>query len=125
VELAESAGRLLDTIVPSIKNTSDLIEGIAAASTEQTAGAGQINAAVSQMSNATQFNAASSEELAGTAARMSSQAEQVQRSMSFFKPAGAPASVEHDKRPGKAPMAKRPAAAKWRAAAAASGGPRR
>jgi methyl-accepting chemotaxis protein len=119
VELAENAGRLLDTIVPSTKKTSDLIEEIAAASAEQTTGAGQINAAVSRMSNTTQRNAASSEELAATAAQMSSQAELLQRTMAFFKLADAPAAVE-PKRPGRASMANKPDGAGRRAALAAT-----
>ena len=88
VELADKAGRLLDTIVPSIKMTSDRVQEIAAASVELTSGVGQINAAVSQMSQTTQHNAASSEELAATSEEMSSQAEQLQQSMAFFKLAG-------------------------------------
>jgi len=85
VELAEKAGRLLDTIVPNIKKTSDLVQEISAASAEQTSGVGQINAALTQMSQTTQQNAASSEELAATAEEMSSQAEQLQSTMAFFK----------------------------------------
>jgi len=85
VDLAEKAGGLLDTMVPNIKKTSDLVQEIAAASAEQTSGVGQINSAVTQMSHATQQNAASSEELAATAEQMSSQAEQLRRTMAFFK----------------------------------------
>jgi methyl-accepting chemotaxis protein len=88
VDLAEKAGRLLDTIVPNIRKTSDLVQEITAASAEQTAGVGQINSAVTQMSQTTQQNAASSEELAATAEEMSSQAEQLQQTMAFFKLAG-------------------------------------
>ena len=85
VELAEKAGRLLHTIVPNIKKTSDLVQEISAASAEQTSGVGQINSAVTQLSQTTQQNAASSEELAATAEEMSSQAEQLQSTMAFFK----------------------------------------
>ncbi len=85
VELAETAGRLLDQMVPNIKKTSDLVQEITAASEEQSSGVGQINAAVSQLSDTTQQNASSSEELAATAEEMSSQAEQLQQAMSFFK----------------------------------------
>ncbi len=85
VELAERAGSLLDTIVPNIKKTSDLVEEIAAASAEQTTGVNQINSAVTQMSQVTQQNAASSEELAATAEQMSAQAELLKNSMGFFK----------------------------------------
>jgi methyl-accepting chemotaxis protein len=88
VELAERAGQLLDTIVPSIKKTSDLVEEIAAASAEQTSGVGQINSAVTQMSQVTQQNAASSEQLAATAEQMSGQAGQLQMAMGFFKVRG-------------------------------------
>jgi len=85
VLLAEKAGRLLDTIVPNIKKTSDLVQEITAASTEQTSGVSQINAAVNQMSQTTQQNAASSEELAATSEEMSAQAEQLLSTMAFFK----------------------------------------
>jgi methyl-accepting chemotaxis protein len=85
VELAEKAGKLLGEIVPSIRKTSDLVQEIAAASSEQSAGVGQINAAVGQLSQTTQQNASSSEELAATAEEMSSQAEQLQQTMAFFK----------------------------------------
>ena len=85
VELAEKAGKLLQEMVPSIRKTSDLVQEIAAASSEQSAGVGQINAAVGQLSQTTQQNASSSEELAATAEEMSSQAEQLQQAMSFFK----------------------------------------
>jgi len=88
VELAEKAGRLLDTIVPNIRKTSDLVQEITAASEEQSSGVGQINAAVNQLNQTTQQNASSSEELAATAEEMSGQAEQLQQSMAFFKLAG-------------------------------------
>ncbi len=85
VELAEKAGRLLAEIVPNIRKTSDLVQEITAASTEQNSGVGQINAAVGQLNQTTQQNASSSEELAATSEEMSSQAEQLQQTMSFFK----------------------------------------
>jgi methyl-accepting chemotaxis protein len=85
VELAERAGKLLDEIVPAIKKTSDLVQEIAAASLEQSAGVSQINTAVGQLNRMTQQNAASSEELAATSETMSAQAEQLRESMAFFK----------------------------------------
>ena len=89
VEMAERAGKLLDTMVPNIRKTSDLVQEITAASEEQSSGVGQINAAVGQLNQTTQQNASSSEELAATAEEMSSQAEQLQQAMSFFKLASA------------------------------------
>jgi len=85
VEMAERAGKLLDTMVPNIRKTSDLVQEITAASEEQSSGVGQINAAVGQLNQTTQQNASSSEELAATSEEMSSQAEQLQQAMSFFK----------------------------------------
>ena len=89
VELAEKAGRLLAEIVPNIRKTSDLVQEITAASTEQNAGVGQINSAVGQLNQTTQQNASSSEELAATSEEMSGQAEQLQHTMSFFRLDGA------------------------------------
>ncbi len=85
VELAERAGALLSEIVPNIRKTSDLVQEISAASSEQSSGVGQINSAVSQLNQTTQQNASSSEELAATSEQMSSQAEQLQQAMAFFK----------------------------------------
>ncbi len=85
VALAEKAGKLLDEIVPSINKTSELVKKIAAASSEQSSGVGQINGAMGQLNQSTQQNASASEELAATAEEMSGQTEQQQNVMSFFK----------------------------------------
>ncbi|MDX9995880.1 MAG: methyl-accepting chemotaxis protein [Rhodocyclaceae bacterium] len=85
VKLAEKAGSLLGEMVPSIRKTSDLVQEIAAASQEQSAGVGQINGAMGQLNKATQQNASASEELAATAEEMSGQAAQLHDLMSFFK----------------------------------------
>lgn len=84
VQTAERAGVLIDEIVPGIGRTSDLVQEIAAASQEQSAGVGQINTAMNQMNQITQQNASSSEELAATAEEMTSQAEQLMELISFF-----------------------------------------
>ncbi|MBI5791316.1 MAG: HAMP domain-containing protein [Rhodocyclales bacterium] len=85
VKMAEQAGKLLDEMVPSIRKTSDLVQEIAAASQEQSAGVGQINGAMGQLNKATQQNASASEELAATAEEMGGQAAQLQELMEFFK----------------------------------------
>ena len=100
VKMAEEAGKLLDEMVPSIKKTSDLVQEIAAASQEQSAGVGQINGAMGQLNKATQQNASASEELAATSEEMGGQAAQLQELMEFFK-------IE-DQRGGSATAAKRP-----------------
>ena len=84
VKQAERAGTLLTEMVPSIRKTSDLVQEIASASQEQSAGVAQINGAMGQLNQATQQNASASEELAATAEELGSQAEQLQQTMTFF-----------------------------------------
>jgi methyl-accepting chemotaxis protein len=98
VATAERAGTLLGEIVPSIGKTSGLVQEIAAASAEQTAGVGQINNAMTQMSQITQQNASSSEELAATAEEMSGQTGHLQQLMRFFKVAGAGDTADSSRR---------------------------
>ena len=95
VDLAEKAGELLDSIVPYIRKTSDLVQEITVASEEQSSGVGQINGAITQLNQVTQKNAAGSEELAATAEEMSSQAEQLQQAMAFFKVEFASSATVH------------------------------
>jgi methyl-accepting chemotaxis protein len=85
VDLAERAGRMLDDIVPAIRKTSDLVQEISAASSEQASGVGQINAAVTQLTQTTQQSASSAEELAATSEDLAAQAERLRQTMSFFK----------------------------------------
>ena len=71
--------------MPSIRKTAELVQEITASSEEQSAGAGQINIAMSQISQTTQQNASASEELSATAEEMNSQAEQLQRLVAQFR----------------------------------------
>jgi methyl-accepting chemotaxis protein-1 (serine sensor receptor) len=85
VQLSDQAGKLLEHMIPSIRQTADLVQEITAASSEQSAGLGQISEAMNQLSQTTQQNAAASEQLAATAEQMSAQAEQLQDLMAFFQ----------------------------------------
>jgi methyl-accepting chemotaxis protein len=85
VATAERAGKLLIEIVPSIQKTSELVQDIAAASSEQSESVVQIGGAMGQLSKATQQNASASEELAATSEELTGQAEQLQQSVAFFK----------------------------------------
>lgn len=84
LNLADRAGTLLNTMVPSIERTAGLIQEISAASGEQSMGIQHINTAVGQISQAMQQNAAASEELTATAEEMNSQASDLQQLMEFF-----------------------------------------
>jgi methyl-accepting chemotaxis protein len=84
VKIAETAGTLLEEMVPNITKTADLVQEITAASEEQAAGAGQITNAMNQLDQVTQQSAAGSEQLAATATQLQSQAEYLQELMGFF-----------------------------------------
>lgn len=84
VAIAEKAGQMLERLVPDIKKTAELVQEIAAASTEQNSGAEQVNTAIQQLDKVIQQSASAAEELSSTAEELSSQAEQLQDTMSFF-----------------------------------------
>ncbi|MEQ8234943.1 MAG: methyl-accepting chemotaxis protein, partial [Gammaproteobacteria bacterium] len=112
VQRAEEAGQLLQEMLPSIAKTSDLVQEIAAASTEQSSGVNQINSAVGQLSQITQQNASSSEELAATAEEMTAQARQLQELMGFFRLAALQAGIAATRTPARGnARAAKPAAA--------------
>jgi methyl-accepting chemotaxis protein len=89
VETAEGTGGMLESLVPDIQRTAELVREIAAASAEQNTGAGQVNKAIQQLDQVIQQNASASEELAATAEELSSQAEALRSSIAFFKIDGA------------------------------------
>ncbi len=77
VEIAETAGEMLEKIVPDIKKTAELIQEISAASAEQNSGVEQINQALVQLDAVIQQNASFAEEMSSTAEEQSSQAEEM------------------------------------------------
>lgn len=85
VAIAERAGRLLETMVPSITSTAGLVQTIATASEQQAIGVGQVNDALSELDRATQQNAAASEQLAATAEQLSGQAAALKDAVAFFR----------------------------------------
>ncbi|MBF0449712.1 MAG: MCP four helix bundle domain-containing protein [Candidatus Magnetomorum sp.] len=85
VEIAESAGEMLDRMVPDIQRTAELVQEISAASNEQNTGAEQINRAIQQLDQVIQQNASASEEMSSTSEELSSQALQLQDTIAFFK----------------------------------------
>jgi methyl-accepting chemotaxis protein len=99
VGVAEKAGAMLDSMVPDIQKTAELVQEISGASREQDSGAQQINKAISQLDTVIQHNAslseefsATSEEIAGqasnvaaTAAGLASQSEVLKKAVAFFR----------------------------------------
>ncbi|HEX8393264.1 MAG TPA: methyl-accepting chemotaxis protein [Longimicrobium sp.] len=85
VAVAQRSGELLEQLVPTIRRTAELVQEVAASSTQQAAGVGQINRAMSHMDQVTQQNASASEELASTAEELAGQAESLQQLMGTFR----------------------------------------
>ena len=85
VKIAERAGSLLETMVPNIRKTADLVMEITAASEEQQTGVGQVNTAIGQLESVAQSNASASEELAATSEEMTGQANQLKDTVGFFR----------------------------------------
>lgn len=71
---ADQSGEMLKNIVTSVKKVADLNNEISMASEEQSAGISQISKAMNQLDQSVQSNAASSEEIAGTAQEINTQA---------------------------------------------------
>ncbi|MBN1208512.1 MAG: HAMP domain-containing protein [Myxococcaceae bacterium] len=85
VKVAQRSGTLLEALVPSIKKTSELVQEVVAASTDQAAGVQQMGRAMVQVDQVTQRNASAAEELASTAEELSAQAAALQQVVSFFQ----------------------------------------
>jgi methyl-accepting chemotaxis protein len=84
VKVAERSGDLIVELVPVIRKTADLVQEVAAASAEQSAGVAQVSKAMGTVDQVTQRNASAAEELSSTAEEMASQAESLQQLMAFF-----------------------------------------
>jgi len=85
VQVAETAGNMLNKMLPDIQKTAELVQEISASSKEQDTGAEQINKAIQQLDSVIQQNASASEEMASTSEELSGQAEQLKDSISFFR----------------------------------------
>ena len=84
-EIASHTSGVFDTIVEQIKQTTDLVAGIAVACNEQSQGIGQISIGLHQIDGATQTNSASAEESASAASEMSLMAQNLQALVAKFK----------------------------------------
>jgi methyl-accepting chemotaxis protein len=65
--LTSDASKLMNSIIPEVQKTSNLVQDIASASLEQYNGAMQINGSIQELNSITQHNAASSEEMVASA----------------------------------------------------------
>ncbi|MFK4440643.1 methyl-accepting chemotaxis protein [Caballeronia udeis] len=84
-EQVERAGATMHDIVKSVRQVTDIMGEITAASEEQGTGIEQVNDAVSQMDEVTQQNAALVEQASAAAQAMSEQATALRDAVSVFK----------------------------------------
>jgi len=85
VDVAEETGRMLGKLIPDIQRTAVLVKEISEAYREQTAGTGQISAAIQQLNEMIHRNAGIAQEMSATSEELSAQAVQVQETIAFFK----------------------------------------
>ena len=83
--LVDQAGATMTGVVNAIRQVTDLVGEISAASTEQAQGVGQVGEAVQQMDQVTQQNAALVEEMAAAASSLRSQANELVQVVSVFR----------------------------------------
>jgi len=84
-EVATRTAEMLNTIVDQVKQTTDLIAGIAVASNEQSQGVNQVAVGLQQIDAVVQKNSASAEESASAADEMSVMATNLQKLVGQFK----------------------------------------
>ncbi|MGH7263536.1 MAG: methyl-accepting chemotaxis protein, partial [Candidatus Rokuibacteriota bacterium] len=104
--LVVRSGRSLEQIVSSVKQVTDIVGEIAAASQEQAIGIDQVNRAVTQMDQVVQRNAVQTQDLTATARDLAGQAAELQTLVGRFKLHGRSAAAGEearaDGRPGAA-----------------------
>ena len=83
-KLVQEAGTTMDELVASVKNVTDIMSQISAASSEQEAGIEQVNQAIAEMDTVTQQNAALVEEAAAATESLKTQAKNLSASVSVF-----------------------------------------
>ena len=83
--LVDRAGQTMTEIVGAIRQVTDIVAEISAASKEQSSGVAQVGKAVSEMDRATQQNAALVEQSAAASESMSQQAQDLVRAVAVFK----------------------------------------
>ena len=83
--LVKDAGSTMTEIVASVQRVTDIIGDITAATSEQSAGIGQINGAITQLDQMTQQNAALVEESAAAAESLKEQAGRLSQVVGTFR----------------------------------------
>ena len=83
--LVEQAGATMHEVVNSVRQVTDIVGEISAATTEQNAGIAQVHQAITQMDQVTQQNAALVEETAAASQSLQDQASSQAQVVGAFK----------------------------------------
>ncbi|KQX01426.1 chemotaxis protein [Massilia sp. Root418] len=92
-KLVEQAGATMSQVVTSVRQVTDIVAAISAATDEQNAGIAQVHQAITQMDQVTQENASLVEETAAAAQLMRDQAEELSQAVAAFKISAAQTST--------------------------------
>lgn len=85
VSITNKAGVIFSKILPQIRHTAELMEGMTISTSEQKEGASQINTSVQQLHDISQKNASLSEELSSTADMLNSNIRALNNMIDYFK----------------------------------------
>jgi methyl-accepting chemotaxis protein len=83
--MSKSARRELETLIPEIERTANLVKEISFSSLEQVSGVEQINNAIQQLNSVVQSNAERSDSMASQSLKLSEQAKKLRKLVSAFK----------------------------------------
>lgn len=83
--MSKSARRELESLIPEIEKTANLVKEITASSIEQVSGVEQINNAIQQLNAVVQGNAERSDAMASQSNKLSEQAKKMRKLISSFK----------------------------------------
>jgi methyl-accepting chemotaxis protein len=101
-KLVEQAGTTMQVVVASIKQVTDIVGEISAATSEQNTGIGQVHAAIAQMDQGTAQNAALVEQTAAAAELLREQADTLAHVVGAFTIGAAHAGAARARRPARA-----------------------
>lgn len=110
-KLVDETGQTFTELVAAIENVGNMINDIDTAGKEQSAGIGEVSAAVSQMDEMTQQNAALVEEAAASSKSMEEQAQVLLEQVAFFNDGVTTSASPKQKAKITPPMASLPNAA--------------
>lgn len=85
VEITKAANDFMMDLAPEIEKTSQLVNDIAVASSEQSNGATQINSAIQELNMVIHENATTAEEMASNSRNLKAEAYELEQSVLFFK----------------------------------------